>query len=216
MAQRKPKSPSRNWCPSHPIDHNHRWSEVRTKACKEAWQFQNVCSCGFLDSEEVFGIPPQPKNEKAASQVSKLSLDDPHDVDILVSTLFDCNLDWTNAILRLMPSLSPSDSRKLADEAVVDTRVVAGIEKYVKSLAQTSDENLALLVHHCRKAMADPDEIGAVRATAFNVLKAQQVTERSAQDMTQVIQIVGEGTADDIFAGISPETPPPATDELLN
>jgi len=216
MAQRKPKPPSRNWCPSHPIDHNHRWSEVRTGACKEAWQFQNVCSCGFLDSDEVFGIPP-PTDEPATRQRSTpFSLDNPSDVTLLVQRLFDENMDWARTVMSLLPAISAAETQKFIDETVNDERITRAIDVYVKNLAQTSELNLALLVHHCRKAIINLDEKGAVRATALNVLKAQQVTERSQQDMTQVIQIVGEGTAEDIFAGISPETLPPAIDELPN
>jgi len=202
----------RRVCPAYPLkDSKHQWEQTHTPACREPWQWQNVCACGDVRDEGIYGVPPTPE-EKAPVLESDINLDRPADVEKLVDALFDSGLNWTQAAARL-------GSREAFEQGQVwagDERVTKAVGDYIRSMSTSNPVRQTLLLHHAEKYMVDKAETGAVRATAMNILKAARITEKSEQAQQQHIKITGLG---DYLSGIGitdVPLPAPKEDELLN
>lgn len=177
-------------CPAYPAHGKHKFTQVKTERCQNG-QWQNVCACGEMADDVVYGEAiVQPPSTTVSPSYREISLDDKNDVDCIVDALFDSNLDWTNAILKLLP-VDPKEARTLADEWSQDKRVIAAVDAYVESMAASNKKRYALLTHHCWKAIQNSDETGAVRATAMNILKSAHVTEKSEQQFIGPMLIQG-------------------------
>ena len=176
-------------CYAYPSHGKHKFAQVKTERCQNG-QWQNVCACGEMADDVVYGEAIAVVAPVGQPTYREISLEDKNDVDSIVDALFDSNLDWTSAILKLLP-IDPKDARSLADEWSQDKRVTAAVDAYVESMAASNKKRYALLTHHCWKAVKNSDETGAVRATAMNILKSAHVTEKSEQQFSGPMLVQG-------------------------
>ena len=200
-------------CRAYPSSGKHKFDPVQTDKCQQG-QWQNVCACGEMTDDQVWGEPVVVDAKPTLLDDRSLNLDDKLDIDLLVDALFDNNLDWTTAILNLGVTKEPKQARQLAEDWSLDKRVTAAIEKYVDSMAAGNKQRYALLTHHCWKAVQDKDETGAVRATAMNILKSAHVTEKTEHEEHKKVYFEKSEVLRDIVSGITGEEDAPAADPL--
>lgn len=179
---------------------NHKWEQKCTrcnlvhdgealKPCRVPWQWQLVCACGQLASDEVYGHR-DPNEEGESTENRVIDLDQPADLAAVVEALFDNNLDWPTAVRSLQPHYMEKRSYEIAAEWSEDPRVQAAVDSYVKRLSNDTLQR-TWLQHLTQKLSTDSSQTGAVRATALNIQKAILVTEKSEEHRTGVFRVEG-------------------------